>query len=70
MVGFVLDFECDVEKGNTYDRKPKEVSKHLNFFHSYIFSGYVHNIRFSTHLSKSFLMMSLYTPIGGLLLYT
>jgi len=54
MVGFILDFECDVEKRNTYDWKPEKVSKHLNFFHSCIFRVNSHNIRFWPHLAKSF----------------
>lgn len=33
MIVFVLDFKRYVEKSNTYYRKPKEVSKQLNFFH-------------------------------------
>jgi hypothetical protein len=33
LVAFVFDFECNIEKSDTYDRKPEEVSKHLNFFH-------------------------------------
>ena len=34
MIIFILDLESDIEKSNTYDWKPKEVPKHLYFFHS------------------------------------
>lgn len=33
MVIFIFDFECGIEKSNTYDWKPEKVSKQLNFFH-------------------------------------
>lgn len=33
MIAFILELKCCVEKSYTYDRKPKKVPKHLNFFH-------------------------------------
>ena len=35
MIVFIFYFKCNIEKSNTYDRKPKKVSKQLNFFHFY-----------------------------------
>ena len=33
MIVSVFDLKCYIEKNNTYDWKPKKVSKQLNFFH-------------------------------------